>query len=88
LKELVWEISTSEKELDTIETGLVDGFSGCIGIPLDISFDFIDRERARDRVGGRHGDTRGSDHIKIRIFGLEQVKVGGTADRPKLEEDV
>jgi len=88
LKELIWEISTSKKELNTIKTCLVDGFISCICVPLKISLDFVDRERPRGRVGGRNRDIGGSNQIKIRIFSLERVEISGTTHRPELEEDV
>jgi hypothetical protein len=41
-------VSTGENKLDTIETYSIDGSSGRVSIPLDVSLDFIKGQRPRE----------------------------------------
>jgi hypothetical protein len=88
LEELVWEVSVGEVELDAVEPGLVDGFVGGSGMPLDVGADFFDRQGTRDRVGRGHGDGRWADQFEAGVLGFEQFNVCGATKSPKLEEDV
>jgi len=88
LEELVWEVSVGEVELDAVESGLVDGFVGSGSVPLRIGLDFFDRHRAWGLVGRGDGDGGWADEFEARVLGLEQLRVRGTTERPKLEEDV
>ena len=71
LKELVWEISVSEVELDSVKSGLVNGFIGGIGVPLHATFDLFDRQRTRGRMGRADGDSGWADKFKTWVFRLE-----------------
>ena len=88
LKELVWEVSVGEMELNSVEPSLVDSFIGGVGVPLHVGVDLFDRQRTRGRVGRGDGDGGCADQFKAGVFELEQFKVCGTTESPKLEEDV
>jgi hypothetical protein len=88
LEELVWEVSVGEMELDSVESGLVDGFVGGVGVPLNVGFDLFDCQRTRGRVGRGDGDSGWADEFKAGVLGLEQFRISGTTESPKLEEDV
>ena len=88
LEELVWEVSVGEMKLNSVESGLVDGAVGGVGVPLSVGLDLFDCQRARGRVGRRHGDSRCADKFKTGVLGLEQLKLRGATESPKLEEDV
>ena len=86
LKELVWEESVGEVELDAVESGPVDGLVGGNGVPLDVGLDLFDRQRTRSRVGGGYGDGRWANQFDA--LGLGFFGVRGATEGPKLEEDV
>ena len=88
LQELVWEVSVGEMELDTVESGLVDSLVSGIGVPLDVGLDFFDRHGTWGRVGRGHRDGGWTDKFEAGVLRLEQLKVRGAAESPKLEEDV
>ena len=88
LEELVWEVSVGRVELDAVEPGLINGFVGGSGVPLDVGLDFFDRHRAWGRVGRGHGNRGWSDEFEVGVLGLEELDVCGSAESPKLEEDV
>ena len=71
LKELVWEVSVGEMELNSVESGLVDGFIGGVGVPLDVCFDLFDCQRTRGRVGRRNRDGGCADKFKAGVLRLE-----------------
>ena len=71
LEELVWEVSVGEMKLNSVESGLVDGAVGGVGVPLSVGLNLFDCQRARGRVGRRHGDGRCADQFKAGVLGLE-----------------
>ena len=75
-------------KLDSVESGFIDGAVGGVGVPLSVGLDLFDCQRARGRIGRRHGDSRCSDQFKAGVLGLEQLKVCCATESPKLEEDV
>ena len=88
LEELVWEVSVGEVELDAVESGLVDGFVGGGGIPLDVGLDLFNRHRTWGRIGRGDGDGRWADEFEAWVLRLESLRVCGAAESQKLEEDV
>ena len=88
LEELVREISVGGMELNSVESGLIDGSICGVGIPLDVGFDLFDRQRTRGRVGRGHGDGRWAHKVKFGVLGLEQLYVCGATESPELEEVV
>ena len=88
LEELIWKVSIGEVKLDPVESGLVDGPVGCVGMPLDVGLDFVDRHRTGSRVGWRNGDGRWADNFRVGVLGLEQFDVCGATVSPELDKDV
>ena len=88
LEELIWEVSVGEVELDSVKSGPVDGFIGSVGVPLNVSLDFVNGQRTGSRMGRGHGDGGCANEFKVGILCLEQFNVRGTTEGPKLEEDV
>ena len=71
LEELVWEVSVGEVELDSVESSLVDGLIGGIGVPLHIALDLSNRQRTRGRTGRIDGDSGCADKFKAGVLGFE-----------------
>jgi hypothetical protein len=88
LEELVREISVGEMELNSVESGTVDGSVGGVCVPLDVGFDLFDCHGTGGRVGRGHGDGGRADQFKAGVLGLERVKLCGATESPKLEENV
>ena len=88
LKKLVWKVSVGEVELNPVKPSLVDGSVGGVSVPLDVSLNFVNRQGARSRVGGRNGDGGCADKFKVGVFGFKKFYVRGATESPKLEEDV
>ena len=75
-------------KLNSVESGLVDGPVCGVGVPLSVGPDLFDCQRAGGRVGRRDGDGRCADNFKAGVLGLEQLKLCGATESPKLEEYV
>ena len=88
LQELVWKVSVCEVKLDSVESRLVDGLVGCVGVPPDVSLDLVDRHRTWGWVGRRNGDGGHSDEVEVGILGFEQFDVCGATVSPELDEYV
>jgi len=88
LEELVREVSVGEMKFDSVESGLVDGFVGGLGMPLNVGFNLFDCQWTRGRVGRGDGDIGRADQFKVGVLGLEQFRVCSAAEGPKLKEDV
>ena len=88
LEKLVWEIPVGKVELDAVESSLVNGPVGCGGIPLDVSLDFFNRHWTWGVVGRGDGDSGWGDVFEAGVLRLEQLRVCGATESPKLEEDV
>ena len=68
LEELIWEVSVGEMELNSVESGLIDGFIGGVGVPLDVCFDLFNCQRTRGWVGRRNGDGGCADKFKAGVL--------------------
>jgi len=71
LEELIWEVSVGAMDLDAVESSSVDRFVSGVGVPLGVGLDFCHCQRARDRVGRRHGDGGCADQFEAGVLGLE-----------------
>ena len=88
LKELIWEVSVCEVKFDSVESSLVDGLVGRVGVPPGVSFDFVGRQWTRGRAGRRNGDGGGADMFEVGVLAFEQFEICGSTKSPELEEDI
>ena len=88
LEELIWEVSVGEMELDSVKSSPVDSSISGVGVPLNVSLDFVNGQRTGSGIGRGNGDGGCANEFKVGVLGLEQFDVCGTTEGPKLEEDV
>ena len=80
LKELVWEVSIGEMELDSVESGLVDGLVGSVGVPLNVG---LIPSTVRGRGVGSEREMGIADAPTNSNLGSSDLSSSGSVARPK-----